>query len=295
MSLTRSKAFTLVELLVVIGIIAILVSILLPSLSAARASAKKIACAANLKQMGTAFHMYLSEHKGNFRPTHWSANIVGTSPTYSYGHSSNVVWSGRDARHEKGEIGIGVLLPYMNKSMMPFYCTDSQWTVANAVNGTNDGAAVQRYIWSQRNLYDAKSSYVPVIIPTLLARFAVQNFGGVTAASNANVAGTRDWTNECKGRIGKWRVSPPLMADIVRPLDGTGDAQIVNHRRKGVNVVYLDSHVEWFDVKRYPNAIRENDSWHPNNGHVTLFVAAVTGSSINWSNGSSTYFHNNGQ
>lgn len=73
------RAFTLIEVLVVVAIIALLVSILLPSLSKARAQAKSVACKGNLHDLGTAFNIYAETFKGYFpitpnsgKDTFWS-------------------------------------------------------------------------------------------------------------------------------------------------------------------------------------------------------------------------------
>jgi prepilin-type N-terminal cleavage/methylation domain-containing protein/prepilin-type processing-associated H-X9-DG protein len=96
--LVQRKGFTLVELLVVIGIIALLIAILLPALSKARKNAQQAACASNLHQIGLANAMY--------------AQITGFYPGDIATNSSGIV------------IGIwpSLLRLYMSNSTGAFYC-----------------------------------------------------------------------------------------------------------------------------------------------------------------------------
>lgn len=103
------ESFTLIELLIVIGIIAILASMLLPALNSARKKAQDISCRGNLKQQGAALLIYAQDYK-EFLPT--ANKGAYTEDPYAKsvytGSYNTYLWSGR-------YVGLGAL--YSNKQL----------------------------------------------------------------------------------------------------------------------------------------------------------------------------------
>lgn len=101
------RAFTLIELMVVVAIIALLVAILLPSLSAARAHAKTVACSANLHSVGLAVSNYLYGSRGTYPASYlypsdkegsWTVAAQTDDHTYGYLHWSYFMY-------DSGQVG----------------------------------------------------------------------------------------------------------------------------------------------------------------------------------------------
>ncbi|MBI1375631.1 MAG: prepilin-type N-terminal cleavage/methylation domain-containing protein [Phycisphaera sp.] len=94
---TRSqRGFTLIELLVVVSIIALLIAILLPSMTKAREAAKRAVCGSQLRQIGTCHVMFANDHNGNYVPGNvvwypglgtyavWGTSASWAKPTEAY-------------------------------------------------------------------------------------------------------------------------------------------------------------------------------------------------------------------
>lgn len=117
-----ARAFTLLELLVVISIIALLISLLLPALSRARRSGMAAACAARLREGGRAIAMYSNDYDDRAMPLAYTEfEIIGAGPpVYWWGTNESGI-----VDHEKGFVW-----PYLQTVPAPgsvFECPEQPW------------------------------------------------------------------------------------------------------------------------------------------------------------------------
>jgi len=112
------QAFTLVELLVTIAIIAILAALLLPALANSKAKAYDVQCRSNLRQLGLCFQLYAAENDDYVPPNNFVYDIITQQPI-DYGPS----WCTNVALYSANIDGIknGLLFPY-NNSIAIYHC-----------------------------------------------------------------------------------------------------------------------------------------------------------------------------
>jgi prepilin-type N-terminal cleavage/methylation domain-containing protein/prepilin-type processing-associated H-X9-DG protein len=124
----RKAAFTLMELLVAVAVMAILAALLLPALSRARESARNVNCLSNLKQLQLCWQMYADDYAGVFVPNDWIATEgSGATNAQDFAQTS---WCDGDARMDAAPSNIqkGLLFPY-NTSTAIYHCPSDLSTI----------------------------------------------------------------------------------------------------------------------------------------------------------------------
>ena len=195
----RFAGFTLIELLVVIAIIAILMTLLLPMLSRARAMARLVACESHLSNQAKAHAMYGTEHD-NFKPSFYRIGLSG-SPRYDF-VSPDIRWS-------QTSVGQGILVvgDYLEHGCL--LCPSASM---------NRDAALDRAAWEDGTI-SAGSSYAYFWRDTEgmtsirdLARPATygdaENAGKGALAMDVNCEKGHDYLGDYEGRA--WPSHPVL-------------------------------------------------------------------------------------
>jgi prepilin-type processing-associated H-X9-DG protein/prepilin-type N-terminal cleavage/methylation domain-containing protein len=285
----RRAAFTLVELLVVIGIIALLVSILLPSLNRAREMAQRTQCAANIRQFYNGDLAYLQESKRWHVPGFFGDPNTMTPTTFPH-YQYNRIWSAaREWRQALNQ-------PVLTDNIRPAYVVRELMcpTMMATREDANWGAAAPDTIYGYW-LYPPHVSYgmnvegideigtsttptnsqvIPQ--PSLITNHLIHAYmtGDVKRPSEKLM-----WTDAIWAMVNVWGsgVQPGWRGKISN-FDQIGERQVTSggmdstrttawRHRGGANVCFFDGHVEWlpkdkiYSFDSAGNIVANNGLW----------------------------------
>ncbi len=221
------SAFSLIELLIVIAIIAILAALLMPALGKARGSALKIQCASNLKQIGHGFAQYQADNEDYYpilsNPLAWTKGDVDDASWYNMGH----VALNRIAMY---------LVPGAQSCTRP-WPNDSEpvsavfFCPANQVRAPSKNYEANYFIFG-------KSSTVPTRYRSTLIKQPSRLFVYAEGKSH-----TFDWNTS------------HLLILPGTPLDERGDFNF-RHGNNGMNFLFSDGHVAFCLLPYYSHSER---------------------------------------
>ena len=255
-----AHAFTLIELLVVVAIIALLISILLPSLGVAREQAKRTTCAANLHGIQRAFILY-AEENSNVMP------IQNTWTWYGWGHTwlgCNVWWC------DKGSTSIGDCYSGIYPDQFAILKDTEQLSTKSLICPSRPAQVAP---WNTEGVY--QELYISSGQPTVFYNNSYSYFlpfykpnGGSKGPwwvekVNPYIPTWGNNQTACTDNNGAQQIAnlqpedlsnPPMIADQTAWFVGLGGQSLFNHGTSlsncWTNVAYLDGHVETHQINK---------------------------------------------
>ena len=222
----RRRAFTLVELLVVIGIIALLISVLLPTLSRAKEAANRTKCAANMRELVTGWMAYHIQYKGKLPYVHTSP-----SPTNDPLNAPNTTpWV--TAGNTEADIKNGSLYPFVNNVQVYRCPSDSSFNLRT---------------YSPNNYLNGEFISLPRVAKANQIR-----------GSTADVFVFIEEFDTRGSNLGSFAVDPTPGSDVFIDIPG--------FFHKGSTLAWADGHVTfWVYADPRTFRLRTNNSSSPNN------------------------------
>jgi prepilin-type N-terminal cleavage/methylation domain-containing protein/prepilin-type processing-associated H-X9-DG protein len=140
----RTKGFTLVELLVVIGIIAVLIAILLPALNKARQSAASVKCASNLRQIFVGVTLYNNQNRLYYPRLGGNVPQDPSGAYASFGWPQKLIYTGAFTRYTAPEAGSRTSgawdASFSSVMRSLFKCPTVEPTIPNSGNDVRTGS-----------------------------------------------------------------------------------------------------------------------------------------------------------
>jgi prepilin-type N-terminal cleavage/methylation domain-containing protein/prepilin-type processing-associated H-X9-DG protein len=250
------KAFTLIEILVVVAIISILAAILFPVFARARENARRSSCMSNLKQMGIAMMMYVQDYDETYPRSRYAvtgaANTAGASPDGAIWVSGFIYWP-------------QILYPY-HRNRQIFKCPSA--------NVYDDVYPANGHYGANVLLIQTDSSPAVTLasVQSAATTYAIMDYGTITAwyygayASSGNVTylpGMGQAGGACS----------TISSSLTKNID---DCQNGRHFG-GVNVAFADGHAKWLKSSEVRNEAKKcnggtyiatgcpaaNSAWNP--------------------------------